>query len=590
MTDSHTTISEPITGQTPPAQADAVLVLGMHRSGTSALARVLNLMGVELGSDLLPAAADNEAGFWEHRQIQFIHDRIYESLHLDWTNVSPLPVDWWKQPEIETYRQQLREVLKGDFGSHALWGVKDPRICAMMPLWRPLLEELNVRPRCVLICRNPFEVAASLAKRDGLSTERVFLLWMRSIIDAERGTRGLPRSVTTFERLLADWRGEISRIERSLGLHFPNDVDAVAEGVSQFIRPSLRHHQMTDAQLLVQQEIPAEVRRLYAAVLQATESGEMNDLSQTVDIVAAELDKAHPLLSRFIQRLEQEHRNTVIEKNRQQIRLDAEISQHHQATLTALADADAKAAHIAGLDRQLQDQHAANQQEREQAANQYAALVAEKQSLAEQISSLQAELENILARLHASEAASADLLKNNAALQQSLTDHANWLNADRDTLKSVRQELSQYQIQRMILLRSLKQMRETRAWRVGALLHARRQVLTVEQLLPVSTTEKIGDRRWKCDGVAEFALPCLPMQGRIRIELKMHASVSGRARLYFDAGNLFNPYEVLDLGPVEGEVSLEREVELPGIVHCFRLDPLDRTGEFSISHFRIVCI
>src|ERR1035441_4241772 len=98
-----------------PATATAVLVLGMHRSGTSALARVLNLLGVELGSDLLPPAADNEMGFWEHREVQFIHDRVYEVLKVDWTNVSPLPSAWWERAEIDPYRQQLRDILQRDF-------------------------------------------------------------------------------------------------------------------------------------------------------------------------------------------------------------------------------------------------------------------------------------------------------------------------------------------------------------------------------------------------------------------------------------------------------------------------------------------
>ena len=63
----------------PAARSDArtaVLVLGMHCSGTSAITRLLNLRGVGLGRDLLPAKADNERGFWENRAILELHERF----------------------------------------------------------------------------------------------------------------------------------------------------------------------------------------------------------------------------------------------------------------------------------------------------------------------------------------------------------------------------------------------------------------------------------------------------------------------------------------------------------------------------------
>src|SRR5580704_15772260 len=92
----------------PIAHARTVLILGMHRSGTSALSRVLNLMGVELGQDLLPPAPDNnETGFWEHRLLQWINQRIFESVGREWNTVLALPQRWWEQPQIEGLREEL---------------------------------------------------------------------------------------------------------------------------------------------------------------------------------------------------------------------------------------------------------------------------------------------------------------------------------------------------------------------------------------------------------------------------------------------------------------------------------------------------
>src|ERR1019366_10375983 len=153
----------------PPVLAQTVLVLGMHRSGTSALSRVLNLMGMDLGQDLMPPAPDNnETGFWEHRVLQWINQRTFESLGREWDSILPLPDRWWDQPQIEGFRSELRQVIQNEFAKRALWGLKDPRICFMLPLWEPLLREMNFQPQCVLIFRNPIEVARSLEKRDGL--------------------------------------------------------------------------------------------------------------------------------------------------------------------------------------------------------------------------------------------------------------------------------------------------------------------------------------------------------------------------------------------------------------------------------------
>jgi hypothetical protein len=317
------------------AKGQTLLVLGMHRSGTSALARMVNLLGVELGPDLLPAAPDNESGFWEHRQVQFIHDRVYECLGRDWTNVSPLPQGWWQRPEIEPYRVQLREVLNRDFGKSALWGIKDPRLCAMLPLWRPLLEEMNCQAKCVLIFRNPAEVAASLAKRDGISPSRTYLLWLRSLIDCQRGSRGLERTVTSYEMILANWQQQAQRIERELHVQWPVPPGMADQAVAGFIQPASRHHQVSDQAFLTDAGVPPLIRQAYAAVLKAAQSGQAGQLSNMVEQISHELDHVQPMLARFVEDFEREHRDGVVAHNLETLRLRAQIAER-DAKLAAL--------------------------------------------------------------------------------------------------------------------------------------------------------------------------------------------------------------------------------------------------------------
>ena len=113
-----------------------LVILGMHRSGTSMLSRVCNLLGAELGPDIMPPGPDNPSGFWEHRGIVELNDRLLADLGLAWDDPLPLPEGWQSRPETRHTQERLREVLRHDFGNAPLPAVKDPRICRLVPLWQ----------------------------------------------------------------------------------------------------------------------------------------------------------------------------------------------------------------------------------------------------------------------------------------------------------------------------------------------------------------------------------------------------------------------------------------------------------------------
>ena len=85
-------------------QNTAVIVLGMHRSGTSALAGTLQRLGLDLGDGLMPANAENERGFFEHLEIVDIHDRLLATLDSSWDDPNSLEPGWVERPEVEPYR------------------------------------------------------------------------------------------------------------------------------------------------------------------------------------------------------------------------------------------------------------------------------------------------------------------------------------------------------------------------------------------------------------------------------------------------------------------------------------------------------
>jgi GT2 family glycosyltransferase len=559
----------------------AILVLGMHRSGTSALARVLNLLGVELGSDLLPPAADNEMGFWEHRQVQFIHDRIYEDLNCDWTNITALPPHWWELPEIQPRREQLKQVLVQDFGHQTIWGMKDPRLCSMLPVWLPVLDEMHCQPRCVMIFRNPLEVVKSLEKRDKMSVARGYLLWLRSVIDAEQYSRHLPRTLTTFDHVLTDWRGQVEQIGTALHIDWPVPPELVSEAVAEFIRPSARHHRVETDRFLSDDSVPEQIRRMYRAVLLAVDLNHTEELSATVDQIADELVNGQQLLTRFLADLENESRAIVIERNKQAISFGAELGQLRQQ----LADG---AQSISARDEQLA-----------KAAADQAALEQRSQALTEDVRRVTLEVQNAQGKVV--ELTSQTTAQREAIAQKNIQldqIHAEQINSKKELFKlehdqrQTRAELTQAYRIRDTLGPFLAGFWKSKLWGVlrPAWLVARalgKLDCGMDQLIPLTEIHRDPDGSWHGSGIPQFLIPTIPLNGWVRLRTRIKSSVSSRACLYFDTGHAFHQGESFELAPVAGTTDIDRIILLRAPTHLIRFDPIQSAGEFSVESFSL---
>src|SRR3977135_1600890 len=142
-------MASPSQKQSKPPQANArkaVVVLGMHRSGTSALCGALDLLGADFGKHLMPATDANEKGHWEHEEIVRAHDGLLSSLGSCWDDDELLQSDWVEREVTREIRSDLIRILERDFAHSSLFGVKDPRMCRLMPLWLPIFQTLPVEP------------------------------------------------------------------------------------------------------------------------------------------------------------------------------------------------------------------------------------------------------------------------------------------------------------------------------------------------------------------------------------------------------------------------------------------------------------
>jgi hypothetical protein len=226
---------------------DCLIVVGMHRSGTSALAGALHRLGADFGPNLVEAQDDNVRGYYEHSRILSLHESLLAQRGSSWDDLAQR--DWALEadlPSTAAFREELAGILAEDFAGSGLWAVKDPRLSHLLPLWLPVLANLGARPRVVVAARNPNEIAASLARRDGFSREKSGLLWLQHNLSAERTSRPFPRAFVDFGNLLHDPAATLTRAGRQLDLRWPVEPAAAGAELGSFLDRGLRHQRATE--------------------------------------------------------------------------------------------------------------------------------------------------------------------------------------------------------------------------------------------------------------------------------------------------------------------------------------------------------
>ncbi len=322
-----------------------ILVLGAHRSGTSVLSGMLSHLGVDFSDWLIPPGPDNPKGFFEHEEIwQLDHDLLHV-LGSDWDDPGPLPKDWQGWAETHDTQARLRAILKRDYARSPLVGIKDPRMCRLMPLWRPLVEQEGFALKVILALRPPAQVAASLQKRDGTDLQQGAGMWLRYTLEAEAATRGLPRAVVSYEALIDDWRTQANHVATALDLSWPRPVDTAADQIDMFIEPGLRHQRHAPDTSDIAQPQRDWLQRAWTALTATSPE------TPALDAVVAEIAEADTASSAYIHALRGMHR------------FNARLQKHllwHADELASIANSNAEltssATHHETRSRQLEDQ------------------------------------------------------------------------------------------------------------------------------------------------------------------------------------------------------------------------------------------
>lgn len=212
-----------------------VLVLGMHRSGTSAMTGILEKLGYDLGGELLPNASDNTKGFFENVRVKEYNDILLDNNKSRYDDTRYAVTV--KKEKTAAYAKKAAKILKEDFTSGSDIAIKDPRLCLTFPVWAEALKKTGTEIKIILIYRNPLEVAESLKKRNGFSLEKSLHLWSKYFFHSELQSRGYDRIFISFDRLIDNMEESLKEISSFLGI---GDTDE--KKLNGFIDKGLKHN------------------------------------------------------------------------------------------------------------------------------------------------------------------------------------------------------------------------------------------------------------------------------------------------------------------------------------------------------------
>ncbi|MBT4166182.1 glycosyltransferase [archaeon] len=220
-----------------------IIVLGMHRSGTSLMTGILGISGVYLGGNLIsPRTNDNEKGFFEHAEIVDINENILKTLNSSCNDYNKFPKNWIKNKNILEFKEKIKKIIKRDFGKLDIFAIKDPRISILLQLYLEIFKELKISPLLIVMNRKNIEIAKSLKVRNNLSLKDSLNLSKRYYGNLKKYTKERKIEID-FDKLINDPEKIVTLIKKELKIPLRQYRDIKKE-IENFLDPNLKHHNL----------------------------------------------------------------------------------------------------------------------------------------------------------------------------------------------------------------------------------------------------------------------------------------------------------------------------------------------------------
>ena len=243
-------------------QDKVIVVLGMHRSGTSALTRGLHVLGASLGENLLPPVAGNNAKvFFEDAEINAFNIMLLKIIGSDWLCLSSLTDQQCVNLNDQGLFRQAVELLRIKISSKDLFAFKDQRVSKLLPFWDQVFKHLNLDVYYLIVIRNPFSVAKSLAASDGLTATHSYLLWLGHMLEALRGNSGKSTLFVDYDLLMQSPERQLQRIANILKLEL--NSKELKDYTDCFVDSEPRHTFHRQEDLCLDEECPVLVQEVF---------------------------------------------------------------------------------------------------------------------------------------------------------------------------------------------------------------------------------------------------------------------------------------------------------------------------------------
>lgn len=252
-----------------------IVVLGMHRSGTSAVTRGLKVMGVELGNQLMLPTQFNPKGYWEDKDICQLNVDMLTAIGSDWFHVTSLGKDDVEVLCKKGYFLRAVELLRQKVGSESVFGFKDPRVAKLLPFWKKVFKHCGFYVYYVFVVRHPLSVAHSLANREGFDARLSYLMWLSNVVTSILETIDETFVLVDYDRLIESPEFELNRIARTICLEInPREFQIYR---NDFLDQRLRHTVYNLNDLLVDNACPPIVHEIYTFLLDLASAKEGAD-------------------------------------------------------------------------------------------------------------------------------------------------------------------------------------------------------------------------------------------------------------------------------------------------------------------------
>jgi hypothetical protein len=225
------------------AQKNIYVVLGLPRSGTSAITRALQALGVGLEGNLQPARSINPKGFWEDVDIMYGINRTVTHVNGDKiVTAEQLTEDSLTGKRLREIHMTAEKLLQQRMADSSQWGFKDVRTGEMLPFWQSVFAKLQLKENYIIALRHPLSRAHSNLKFNHHDIEYGLISWLDYLIRVVDETQGKNRVVVSYELMLQQPEQQLTHMRETLSIPADQDSDAISVYANQFLDKKLRHY------------------------------------------------------------------------------------------------------------------------------------------------------------------------------------------------------------------------------------------------------------------------------------------------------------------------------------------------------------